>query len=97
MARGLVDEAGLERQKLLLAKLRALRGNAVVEPVGRAPYPSLRRRSRTAVEGYQPASYPGPSGLGGNYPAPPTGASAPLGQTATQYSEVDPGWKPPST
>jgi NADPH:quinone reductase-like Zn-dependent oxidoreductase len=36
---------------------------------------------------------------GGNYPAPPIqthpGAAAPLGQTATQYSEVDPTWKPP--
>ena len=35
------------------------------------PQIRLRRRSREAVDGYQPASYPGPSGLGGNYPAPP--------------------------
>ncbi len=98
IARGLVDEAGLAREKILLAKVRLLRGTAVVQPVGRAPYPSLRRRPR-AVESYQPASYPGPSGLGGNYPAPPAigpvSGGVPLGQTATQYSEVDPGWKPP--
>ena len=45
-----------------------------------------------------------PAGLGGYYPAPvaappPPGAPAPglvpLGQSATQYSEVDPNWKPP--
>ncbi len=54
---------------------------------------------------YAPPSFPGPAGLGGNYPAAeaypapapvPTPASVPLGQTATQYSEVDPTWKPPS-
>jgi hypothetical protein len=68
----------------------------------------LRQRRTRAIGAYAPASYPGPAGLGGNYPAPtafpapvglPQGASAaatvPLGQTATQYSEVDPNWKPP--
>ncbi len=50
-------------------------------------------------------NYPAPVGPG--YPPPnavgpperlagaPVAASAPLGQTATQYSEVDPTWKPP--
>ena len=94
IARGLVDEAGLAREKMLLGKVRALRGRAIVQPVGRAPYPTLRRRRQPELTAYPPPSYPGPSGLGGNYPAPPA-AGVPLGQTATQYSEVDPTWKPP--
>ncbi|GAA3693294.1 hypothetical protein GCM10022204_06170 [Microlunatus aurantiacus] len=100
MARGLVDAAGLDREKLLLAKVHGLRGLAVLAPTGRAPYPSFRRsRTVAATPAYAPASFPGPAGLGGNYPAPPPQAlaphAAPLGQTATQYSEVDPTWKPP--
>ena len=107
IARGLVDAVGLKRERLLLARARELRGTAVIEPSGRAPYPALTRpaflrRGAVAPLPYAPASYPGPAGLGGNYPAPalPPGVSAastvPLGQTATQYSEVDPNWKPPS-
>ncbi|GAA1840349.1 PrsW family glutamic-type intramembrane protease [Microlunatus capsulatus] len=105
MVRGLVDEAGTRRERVLLARIRSLRAAAVTQPEGRAAYPSLRRRRTAgAPGGYAPASYPGPAGLGGNYPAPaltarppgvPPSASAPLGQTATQYSEVDPTWKPP--
>jgi len=107
MTRGLVDRTGVEREKVLLTRVRAVRGQAVVLPEGRASYPSLRRRPATAPA-YAPPSFPGPAGLGGNYPAAsaypaPTGvpagvplpASVPLGQTATQYSEVDPNWKPP--
>lgn len=99
MARGIVDSAGLEREKLLLRKVRALRGLAVVQPGARAAYPSFRRRRAVeATTAYPPPSFPGPAGLGGYYPAPPPQshpAAAPLGQTATQYSEVDPTWKPP--
>ena len=87
-----VDAAGHRRERLLLARVAELRPAAVIAPVGRAPYPSLRRRKRAAVS-YAPPSYPGPAGIGGSYPAP--GGPAPLGQTATQYSEVDPSWKPP--
>ena len=43
MTRGLVDETGLVREKRLLAKIRAVRGRAIIQPEGRAPYPSLRR------------------------------------------------------
>jgi protease PrsW len=93
IARGIVDDAGLAREKILLGKIRTLRGNAVVQPQGRAPYPSLRRSKQPAAIEYPPPSYPGPAGLGGNYPAPPS--NVPLGQSATQYSEVDPTWKPP--
>jgi hypothetical protein len=46
--------------------------------------------------------FPPPSGLMPSAPAgasmppsAPTAAAMPLGQTATQYSEVDPSWKPP--
>jgi RsiW-degrading membrane proteinase PrsW (M82 family) len=98
MARGIVDGGGLEREKLLLHKVYELRPVAVVQPTGRAAYPSFRRRRPVeSTPSYAPASFPGPAGLGGNYPAPPpqTRAPAPLGQTATQYSEVDPTWKPP--
>ncbi len=108
MVRGLVDQAGVQREKILLARIRSLRPLAITQPAGRAAYPALpRRRARPALAGYAPASYPGPAGLGGHYPAPtvtsapplppgvPPAATAPLGQTATQYSEVDPTWKPP--
>jgi len=111
MARGLVDEAGVQRERRLLARIKTLRTEAVTQPEGRPSYPRLRRRRAVAaVGGYAPATYPGPAGLGGNYPAPlpappvavpipppgvPVAATVPLGQTATQYSEVDPTWKPP--
>ena len=104
MARGLVDQAGLSREKALLAKIRTARPAAVVAPEGRAAYPSFRRRGRTTTA-FPPPTYPGPAGIGGYYPAPhalpaapggvPVAGLAPLGQTATQYSEVDPNWKPP--
>jgi hypothetical protein len=107
IARGLVDSVGLQREKVLLARVHKLRSRAVIQPAERAAYPALRRPARlrrgaqTPIA-YAPPSYPGPAGIGGNYPAPtpvhgvPVSASVPLGQTATQYSEVDPNWKPPS-
>ena len=104
IARGIVDDAGLRREKVLLARIRALRGRAITQPEGSAAYPWLRRGRQAGIAGYPAPSYPGPAGIGGYYPAPPpvtTGApgpgSAPLGQTATQYSEVDPSWKPPAS
>jgi protease PrsW len=108
LTRGIIDDTGRVREKELLAKIRSIRGRAIIQPEGRAAYPSLRRRRTSALAAYPPPSYPGPAGLGGNYPAPsafpaPTGlpqdvpaaASVPLGHSATQYSEVDPTWKPP--
>ena len=108
LTRGLIDDTGRVREKELLVKIRSIRGKAIIQPEGRAAYPSLRRRRTSAIPAYPPPSYPGPAGLGGNYPAPsafpaPTGppqgapaaASVPLGHSATQYSEVDPTWKPP--
>ncbi len=115
IARGIIDDAGLRREKILLAKMAQLRGSAVIKPEGRAAYPKISFRRRREVEAYAAPSYPGPAGIGGYFPAPtgapaaaPNGApapvpasssvpgSVPLGQTATQYSEVDPNWKPPS-
>lgn len=99
IARGIVDSAGLAREKVLLHRLHGARGLAVIEPAGRAAYPSLRRRrADVGAPALAPAGFPGPVGPVNNYPAPPPQAhpsSAPLGQTATQYSEVDPTWKPP--
>ena len=81
-------------------------GRDLARRAGRA-YPSFRRQP-AALPAYAPPSFPGPAGLGGNYPAPtafpaptdapvgaPSAGTVPLGQTATQYSEVDPNWKPP--
>ncbi|MBM7799870.1 RsiW-degrading membrane proteinase PrsW (M82 family) [Microlunatus panaciterrae] len=102
MTRGLVDRAGLAREKVLLSRVRSLRGSAVLHPTGRASYPQFRKpafldRNDTAGAAWAPPNYPGPAGIGGNFPAPgaPQPGSAPLGQAATQYSEVDPSWKPP--
>ena len=108
LTRGIIDETGRVREKQLLAKIRTIRDKAIIQPEGRAAYPSLRRLHPSAVTTYSPPSYPGPAGLGGNYPAPSafpaptelpqgasTAASVPVGQTAIQYSEVDPTWKPP--
>ena len=100
MTRGIVDRAGLVREKVLLAKIRSLRGQAILNPTGRPNYPALRRRSAPSAVEYPAPNYPGPAGIGGYYPAPGSPVanepgSAPLGQTATSYSEVDPNWKPP--
>jgi protease PrsW len=108
LTRGIIDETGRVREKDLLAKIRTIRGKAIIHPEGRPAYPSLRRRRAGSPSAYPLPSYPGPAGLGGNYPAPsafpapvglpqgaPSAASVPLGQSATQYSEVDPTWKPP--
>ena len=99
MTRGLVDDAGLDAgEARCWPRSGTVRGRAIVQPEGRAPYPSLRAGRPAGAPAYAPPSYPGPAGLGGNYPRrpPPTRpVRAPLGQTATQYSEVDPTWKPP--
>jgi RsiW-degrading membrane proteinase PrsW (M82 family) len=95
MARGLVDDAGLQREKYLLAQVRTERGAAVIQPAPRAAYGRLKdqlRFRRKPAPSYAPPSYPGPAGIGGNLPAPGT---APIGPAATQLSKVDPTWKPP--
>lgn len=94
MVRGIVDDAGLTREKWLLARVQDQRGHAVVRPAARAQY----RRVLTMFQrfrkqpNYRPPAYPGPAGLGGSMPAP---GQAPIGPAATHYSRVDPNWKPP--
>ena len=108
ITRGIVDQTGRVREKQLLAKIRSIRGQGHHPAGGPSSLSVATASTRRALAAYPPPSYPGPAGLGGNYPAPsafpaPTGlpqgapaaASVPLGQTATQYSEVDPTWKPP--
>ena len=71
MTRGLVNDAGLLREKALLARLREQRASAIVQPDGRAAYPSFRRTqgSRTRVRatelsrtGRHRRQLPGPGG-----------------------------------
>jgi protease PrsW len=95
VTRGVVDDAGLLREKTLLAIIRTERGQAVIQPARRAAYERIAEafgRGRKTTPSYAPAHYPGPAGLGGNLPAPGT---APIGPAATHYSEVNPNWKPP--
>ena len=87
--KGVIDSAGQQRATELLYQTRSLRGLAIDDPQGqRLSLPRLRRSK--AVD-YQPPNYPGPAGLGGNWPATP--GSAPLGSQT--YSRVDPTWGPP--
>lgn len=88
--RGIYDEAATARARLLVEQAKSLRGVAIDDPRGlKLSLPRLRRSKPVA---YQPPSYPGPSGIGGNWPAP--GTSAPLGSPG--YSAVNPKWGPPT-
>jgi hypothetical protein len=99
--RGLVDQAGLWRERELFFEIRELRARgALDDATGLRPY--LRRPRPQAVPDYPPPAFPGPDGLGGNYaaapPAPagrPAPGGSPLGSSGTQYSAVDPRWGPP--
>ncbi len=87
--KGVIDASGQARATELLYQARSLRGLAIDDPRGqRLSLPTLRKQP--AVD-YPPPNYPGPAGLGGNWPAGP--GSAPLG--SQQYSRVDPKWGPP--
>lgn len=108
MVRGIVDDGGLRRERYLFDRIAALRAKAVVVPDGRAPYRNLidllPRRSATQHD-YPPPSFPGPAGLGGNWPAPqggpwapptevPAGGSTPA---VVESGPVDPRWAPPGS
>ncbi|PFG16028.1 RsiW-degrading membrane proteinase PrsW (M82 family) [Propionicimonas paludicola] len=87
--RGLYDQAATVRARELIELAHQLRPVAIADPRGRRlNLPRLRRRQPSA---YQPPNYPGPAGLGGNWPAP--GQSSQLGSPG--YSAVDPRWGPP--
>jgi protease PrsW len=88
--RGLYDEAGTVRARYLVEQAAKLRGVAIDDPRGLKL--SLPRFRRPAAVGYAPPAYPGPSGIGGNWPAP-------VGQPqigSPGYSAVDPKWGPPA-
>ncbi|MBP8918814.1 MAG: PrsW family intramembrane metalloprotease [Micropruina sp.] len=86
---GVIDAAGQRRATELLFQARSLRGLAIDDPRGqRLSLPALRKPKPVD---YPPPSYPGPAGLGGNWPAGP--GAAPLGSQT--YSRVDPTWGPP--
>ncbi len=88
--RGILDEAGTARARYLVEQAKALRGVAIDDPRGlKLSLPRLRRARPLA---YSPPAYPGPSGIGGNWPAP--AGQAPLGSPG--YSAVDPKWGPPT-
>jgi RsiW-degrading membrane proteinase PrsW (M82 family) len=87
--RGIYDEAATVRARELVEQAKALRGTAIDDPRGlKLNLPRLRR---PRVLGYVPPSYPGPAGIGGNWPAPV--GQAPIGSPG--YSAVDPTWGPP--
>ena len=79
MTRGLVDETGWCGRSTLLAKIRAVRGQAMIAAGGPGGLPVASASAPAAASRVRPAELPGPAGLGGNYPAPsafpaPTGA-----------------------
>ncbi|PZQ41497.1 MAG: hypothetical protein DI570_30105, partial [Phenylobacterium zucineum] len=87
--RGIYDEAATVRARYLVEQAKELRGVAIDDPRGlKLSLPRLRRPKPVA---YQPPSYPGPAGIGGNWPAPV--GPAPIGSPG--YSAVNPTWGPP--
>jgi RsiW-degrading membrane proteinase PrsW (M82 family) len=87
--RGIYDQAATVRARELVEQAKALRGIAIDDPRGlKLSLPRLRRPRQPA---YVPPSYPGPSGIGGNWPAPV--GQAPIGSPG--YSAVNPNWGPP--
>ncbi|MCA0295422.1 MAG: PrsW family intramembrane metalloprotease [Actinobacteria bacterium] len=87
--RGIYDQAATVRARELVEQAKALRGVAIDDPRGlKLSLPRLRRQRPPA---YAPPSYPGPSGIGGNWPAPV--GQAPIGSPG--YSAVNPNWGPP--
>lgn len=89
MTRGIISDAGLEREKQLFDKIRRVRRNAC-DGSGR-----VAKARVTPASVYEPASsHPGPAGLGGHWTSPQPGGAA-IGAGAGQYSAVDPKWGPP--
>ena len=88
--RGLYDEAGTVRARYLIEQAGQLRGLAIDDPRGlKLSLPRFRRPQPAA---YAPPSYPGPSGIGGSWPAPM--GKPQIGSPG--YSAVDPKWGPPA-
>jgi hypothetical protein len=94
ITRGVVDAAGLWRERELLYAIRDHKAaGGIDDPRGLRPY--WPRKKPVYGAEWLPPSYPGPAGLVGQLPAPPpAGVPAPLGSAPT-YSAVDPTWGPP--
>lgn len=98
MVRGLVDQAGWQRERELLEQARATRNRAIVHPQGSPNYPwRTRKQAQQLKQWAPPTQWAPPSGPAVTPQPVGTGAPghAPLGQSSTQYSAVDPTWGPP--
>ncbi|PKQ31799.1 MAG: PrsW family intramembrane metalloprotease [Actinobacteria bacterium HGW-Actinobacteria-2] len=85
--RGLYDQAAVARERQLVELARDLRSTAISDPRGMKL--DLPRWRRAKPVSFGRPNYPGPAGIGGNWPAPggtPGGVS---------HSTVDPNWGPP--
>ena len=92
ITRGTVDAAGLWRERELLYAIRDHKAAGGLDDArGLKPY--WRKPKPAYALTWQPPTYPGPAGIGGQFPAP-TPVLPPLGSSPTQ-SVVDPRWGPP--
>lgn len=86
--RGIYDSAAVSRERELVERSRTLRATAIDDPRGlKLVLPRWRRPKPVS---YGQPNYPGPAGIGGNWPAP-TGAP----QKDPGRSAMDPAWGPP--
>ena len=92
ITRGTVDAAGLWRERELLYAIRDHKAAGGLDDArGLKPY--WRKPKPAYALTWQPPTYPGPAGIGGQFPAP-TPVLPPLGSSPTQW-KVDPRWGPP--
>jgi RsiW-degrading membrane proteinase PrsW (M82 family) len=92
ITRGTVDAAGLWRERELLYAIRDFHAAGALDDArGLKPYWKKPRAAFALA--WQPPSYPGPAGIGGQFPAHAP-VPAPLGSAPT-ISVVDPRWGPP--
>jgi len=69
--RGIDGRAAIGRERELVEKASGLRATAISDPRGQKLNLPRWRRSKPVT--YPVPSYPGPAGIGGNWPAPPPG------------------------
>ncbi|MBA3021935.1 PrsW family intramembrane metalloprotease [Propionicimonas sp.] len=86
--RGLYDRAAIARERQLVELARELRRTAISDPRGMKL--DLPRWRRAKPVSFGLPNYPGPAGIGGNWPAPVT-----TPQVGSGHSAVDPNWGPP--
>lgn len=67
MTRGTIGVGGDDRARDILHELEELRPSALTDTAGLPLFPPRRRKPTRSAP---PPQYPGPSGLGGNWPAP---------------------------